>query len=80
MGGALALAGVALMIVGTVMVLRVIFRESLLWGLGSILVPVVFLLFVMTHWSEAKRGFLLLVAGIALFHLGGAMTPALTPP
>jgi hypothetical protein len=78
-GVALVLSGIVLMIIGTVMILRAVFRESVLWGLASILIPIMLLLFVVTHWSETKRGVLLQIAGVALFHLGRAMTPAFSP-
>ena len=75
MGGALVIVGVVLMIVGGIMLLWAAFKESLLWGIGSIVVPLVALIFVATHWSEAKMGFLIQLLGVILFVAGGAMTP-----
>jgi len=43
------------------------------WGLGSIFVPFVSLIFVITHWEVAKRPFLVSVAGSILLIVGAAL-------
>jgi len=67
---ALPLVGILIAIVGGIWLLVVAFRESLLWGLACLVVPIVMLLFVATHWSESKTPFLVQVAGWALFLVG----------
>ena len=74
MGGGLAGIGVVLMVVGGLMLLWAAFKESLLWGIGSIIVPFVALVFVVTHWSQAKVGFL-----VQLLDAAETVVPALTP-
>ncbi len=72
--------GVLLMVIGGLMLLWAAFKESILWGLGCIVVPLVILFFVATHWQQAKIGFLIQLAGIVLFVLAGgtgAHQPAL---
>ncbi|HET9314166.1 MAG TPA: hypothetical protein VFQ51_01205, partial [Vicinamibacteria bacterium] len=64
MGGGLAFVGVVLMVIGGLMLLWAAFKESVLWGIGSIIVPFVALVFVVTHWSQAKVGFLVQLLGV----------------
>ena len=54
---------------GTCQVLILIqaFRTSLLWGLGCIFVPLVSLFFVVCHWSEVKKPFLVNLGTIGAF-------------
>lgn len=49
--------------VGGIWLLVVAFRVSVVWGLGSLFVPFVSLAFVMVHWAEAKRAFLVQLVG-----------------
>jgi len=51
----------------------VTFNESLWWGLGCLLVPLVSLVFLLSHWSEAKAPFLtsLAAAGVAFVAMLG---------
>ena len=76
MGPALFVVGIVISLVGSVMVLSRAFRESVLWGLGCIFVPFVYIIFVVTHWQDTRKGFFTALAGTALFFLGGMMTPA----
>jgi hypothetical protein len=79
-GGVLAGIGVLLLVVGSVMLLWAAFSESLLWGLGCLFVPFVGLIFIVKHWSVAKRGFLVQVVGLVFFFAGGAMVPDTPTP
>ena len=58
------------------------FKVHTLWGMGSLLLPVVGVVFVIIFWSEAKRPFLLCVAAsCAMFALAffGELSHALAP-
>jgi hypothetical protein len=68
--------GLALALVGNVMILIAAFRQSILWGLASLIVPFAILGFVVTHWSETKKGFLILVLGGILVVTGVSLSPA----
>lgn len=52
------------------------FRESMFWGLGCLLIPLVMLFFVISHWYESRGPFLLnlacAVAMVPLMMLPGA--------
>jgi hypothetical protein len=64
--GILVLVGWLTMFVGSIMVLIAAFRESVLWGIGCLFIAPVTLFFIITHWSEAKKGFFIQLAGIAI--------------
>jgi len=46
------------------------FRESVLWGLATLLIPFAGLVFVIKFWDEAKRPFLISLASGAVYGLG----------
>lgn len=58
------------MLVGSIMFLVAAFSESVLWGLGCIVIPFVSLFFLIMHWQEAKKAFLVHLAGFALLVVG----------
>lgn len=64
------LIGWAISILGSILVLIAAFKKSVWWGLGSLFVPFVVLIFVILNWAAAKRGFLLSLAGLALAIVG----------
>lgn len=54
--------------IGGIMLLIEAFGEGMLWGLGCLLLPVpVALLFIATHWYQAKKAFFVQVVGWILF-------------
>lgn len=55
----LILAGYLVLLVCSILVLIKAFKTSLLWGFGSFFIPLVQLIFVITHWSETKKPFLI---------------------
>ena len=65
----LAIGGIAAFITG-ILILVEAFKESLLWGLGSLIVPFVILIFVLTHWSETGKLFLYNIAATAVMIVG----------
>ena len=68
--GLFAIGGITL-VVGAIMLLVAAFSESILWGLGCLFIPLVPLVFICMHWSEAKRPFLIKLAGLGVIFLGG---------
>ncbi len=78
-GITLLLCGLILLVIGGLLLLIAAFRESLLWGLGCLLLPVVALVFVAVYWRESAKAVLIsvvgagaLVASVALPDRGGA--------
>jgi hypothetical protein len=59
---------------GGLWLLVVAFQESVLWGLGCLFIPIVSLIFVIMHWDEAGKLFLISLAGSIAMVVGAAMT------
>jgi hypothetical protein len=72
---ALLILGSVLAIVGGIWLLVVAFQQSVWWGLGSILLPFVSLIFVIMHWQVSKKPFLISIAGGVLIGVAAAMAP-----
>lgn len=70
LGGVLLGVGGLLMLVGTVLVLIRAFGESVWWGLGSLFVPFVILIFAVMNFADCKKGLLLWGVGIVLYGVG----------
>lgn len=70
----LGVVGGLAILAGSVLLVMAAFRESVLWGLGVLLVPFVGLVFVFVHWDASKRPIVIQTVGAALllFALFGA--------
>ena len=68
----LAFTGLILLGAGAIWLLLVTFTESVLWGLGSLLLPFVSLIFVAMNWEITKRAFILQLVG-AFMMFGGML-------
>ncbi|HKR55042.1 MAG TPA: hypothetical protein VJS20_01995 [Gemmatimonadales bacterium] len=69
----LAIFGFILAAVGGIWTLVLAFRESVLWGIGCLLIPLVSLIFVITHWDDAMKPFLIQLGGVVLIVVSGVM-------
>jgi hypothetical protein len=67
---ALYALGGLIVTVGGIWLLVAAFRVSVIWGLGSLFVPFISLAFVITHWPEAKRPFLVQLVGCLIVVAG----------
>jgi hypothetical protein len=67
----LSIIGAVLCVIGALWLVVLAFQESILWGLGSLIVPFVSLIFALTHWEEAKTPFLTAIVGAILIFVGG---------
>jgi glutaredoxin len=65
--GICMLLTMAVMAVGGVMMIVAAFRESVLWGLAYLFIPFAALVFLIKYWSQAKKGFLINMAGLCVF-------------
>lgn len=65
--------GYAVALVGAIMFLIVAFSESVLWGLGCLLLPFVSLVFLILHWRQAKKAFFIELIGCAICFLAVLM-------
>lgn len=71
----LVLLGIGLLIsvIYGIKLLILAFQKSVLWGLGSLFVPFVGLIFVIMHWAEAKGPFLKSLLCIPFFVVAGIL-------
>lgn len=69
----LVLVGAAVMLIGGIWLLVIMFQTSLPWGIIGILIPVTSLIFVVMHWEESRKPFLINVAGAILYFTGLSM-------
>ena len=74
---ALFYIGCLISIVAGIWLLVVAFKTSILWGLGSLIVPFVGLIFVIMHWEAAKKPFLWSLLGFVLIIVPVLMQPQL---
>lgn len=73
LGLLLVLIGGAVGITGGLWLLVLAFQESILWGLGTIFVPFVGLVFAIMFWDKTKTAFLLNLGGFVLMCLGAIL-------
>ena len=55
--------GTLIMLAGTVWLLVLAFRQHILWGLGSFLIPLVIIVFAIKFWATAQVPFVLHIMG-----------------
>ena len=72
-GWSLISIGMGLGLVGGIWLLIVAFKESIWWGLGSLFIPLVSLIFVVLHWSVAKTPFLISLVSVIMIIAGTFM-------
>jgi hypothetical protein len=81
--GLIGFAAMIVAFVGFIMVVVAAFRESPMWGLGVLFVPLVILIYAIMFWEDAKKGFLLYIGGVgAIFAIGvfsAVAIPAMMP-
>ena len=65
--------GYIVMLVGGIMILIAAFKQSVAWGLCSLLIPFVAIVFVIKYWAEAKRGFFIWLIGLPIAIIGGVL-------
>lgn len=62
--------GVVLSLIGGLWIVVNAFRTSVLWGLGSLLIPLVSLVFALMNFSENKIPLLISVIGTVMMFMG----------
>ena len=74
----MALGGLGSLVFGIIILIKA-FQKSLIWGLGSLFIPFVILVFVFMNWADTKKPFLysvgcwvVMMVGVALAGMGGA--------
>lgn len=78
----LIILGYVIMIIGGILLVIEAFKESILWGIGCLVIPIVGLVFVVMYWDVAKKPFMIQLAGLAICFIGGVTshrTASLSP-
>lgn len=65
---------------GAIWLLILAFQESILWGVGSLVVPFVSLVFAIMFWDKTKTAFLLHLGGIAVMVFGAILSGITAEP
>ena len=72
---ALLYLGGLISFIGGIWLLVVAFKQSVWWGLGSFFIAPVALVFVILHWQDSKKPFLISLAGGVLCVIAAMMAP-----
>ena len=75
MGNLIALLGIVIFAIGGFLFLVAAFRESILWGLACLFLPIVPLFFLIVHWQNARKPFFIQLAGFAVVVVGAVLNP-----
>jgi len=67
------LIGLVISLIYGIKILILAFKTSILWGLGSLLVPFVSLIFIVMHWQETRSPFLRSLLAIPFFIIGSLL-------
>ena len=67
------IVGIVIMIVGGIFFIIETFRESILWGIGCIIISPIAIIFAFLHWDVSKSPILIQLAGLAVTLLGGSL-------
>jgi hypothetical protein len=69
-GSIIIVLGAIIGIVGELMLLALAFRKSVWWLIACLFLPIGELIFLILHWKEGKKAFLIQVVGVAILFLG----------
>lgn len=74
-GIVLSVVGLVISLAGGIQLLVAIFRKSgALWGVASLVVPLVSLIWLFSHWKEGKSPFLRGLVGGAIYTVGAVLS------
>ncbi len=69
----LVVVGLVVAFIGGIWFLVVAFQESVLWGLGCFLFSPLAIVFLVMHWDQAGKPFLVQLAGLVPMFVGMMM-------
>lgn len=65
--------GIAIAIVADIMIVIQAFKTSLLWGLGTLFLPIVGVVFIVLYWDKTKKYVWWILLSIVLIIIGGTL-------
>ena len=71
--------GLLISVIGGIWFLVVAFRETIWWGLGSLFIPFVALIFLIMHWGDAKNPFFVSLLGVVIMIVVAVLMPGAIP-
>lgn len=66
----LVILGAIIALVGSIWMLVEQFKTGILWGLACLFIPIVSLIWLIMHWEDGAKPFLVAVGGWALVLVG----------
>lgn len=73
LGGSIVLISILIIIICDIYIIIKAFKVSLLWGFGTLIIPIVALAFIVLHWTETKKYVFWMLIGLLLFLIGGSL-------
>ncbi|MEI8669936.1 hypothetical protein P4S65_17980 [Pseudoalteromonas sp. B131b] len=73
MSEVLSIIGIIIVVVGGIFLLIETFRESILWGIGCILISPISLLFIVLHWDVSKKPVVIQIVGLIIMFFGASL-------
>ena len=70
MSDVIIIIGALIAIVGGIFLLIETFRESILWGIGCIIISPISFIFIILHWDVSKKPVLIQLAGFGIMLVG----------
>lgn len=70
MTDAIMIIGVIIAIIGGILFLIETFKESILWGIGCIILGPISIIFAILHWDVSKKPVVIQLIGFAVMLLG----------
>ena len=74
LGTILSLAGLVVCLIFYIQILIKAFKTHILWGLGSLFIPFVGLVYVIKNWDDCKSPFLKSLIGVGIMIVGTILT------
>ena len=71
----LPVLGVVLYVGGWLWTVVIAFKESLPWGVGTLLIPIVWLFYLLSRWRETWPCLVLALLGAVIFFASGGTIP-----
>jgi hypothetical protein len=66
-------------LIGFIWFLVVAFRQTIWWGLGSLFIPIVALVFLIMHWGDAAKPFFVWLLGVVIMIVVAILLPGAIP-
>ena len=72
-GGGLVLIGICIAVIADLMIIIQAFKKSLLWGFGTLFIPIVGVIFIILNWGTTKKYVFWILISIPFLLVGGTL-------